>query len=206
MYKEMTPADIIARQTAFRSVEDQLSERPTIPSPSPSEAGGATDQHAAKEWQERCLRLAADFDNFKKRTARENDRRAAEQKNAVVRDLLPVVDNLERALGDGSAQSLLHLREGVELTLRQLTGVLNQHGFTSRNDLGQPFDPQFHEAVGVRTEPMHADDAILEIWQRVWLRGKELFRPAKVVVNDLKRDHPAGHHQNINNQEGAHHG
>ncbi len=106
MYKEMTPADIIARQTAFRSVEDQLSERPTIPSPSPSEAGGATDQHAAKEWQERCLRLAADFDNFKKRTARENDRRAAEQKNAVVRDLLPVVDNLERALGDGSAQSL----------------------------------------------------------------------------------------------------
>ncbi len=205
MYKEMIPADVIARRTAVRPAEDRANERPTIQQPSPSEAGGATDQPAAKEWQERCLRLAADFDNFKKRTARENERRASEQKNALVRDLLPAVDNLERALGDGSAQSMGQLREGVELTLRQLTGVLNQHGFISRNDLGRPFDPQFHEAVCVGDEPMCADHAILEVWQRGWMRGNELFRPAKVVVNDLKRSNAAAYRENIQKENGANH-
>jgi len=206
MYKEMIPADVIARRAAFRPAEDRANERPTIQLPSPSEAGGATDQPAAKEWQERCLRLAADFDNFKKRTARENERRASEQKNALVRDLLPAVDNLERALSDGSAQSMGQLREGVELTLRQLTGVLNQHGFTSRNDLGRPFDPQFHEAACVGYESMCADHAILEVWQRGWMRGKELFRPAKVVVNELKRSNAAAYRENIQEEKGAHHG
>lgn len=204
MYKEMIPADVIARRAAFRSAEDQPKERPTIQSPSPNKAGGATDQPAAKEWPERYLRLAADFNNFM-RTARESERRAAEQKETLVRHLLPVVDNLERALANGPAQSAEQLREGVELTLRQLTQVLNQHGLTSRNDLGRPFDPQFHEAVCVGYEPMCADHTILEVWQRGWLRGKELFRPAKVVVNNLKRSSASEYRENIQHQKGAHH-
>lgn len=172
MYKKMIPADIFARETQLRPVAHGNGDAPLLAE--------------LAEWKERCLRLAADFDNFKKRTSRESERRAAKLRNAFVRELLPVVDNLERALTSNPAHLAERLGEGVQLTLRQLTQVLNQHGFTGRDDLGQPFDPHYHEAVCVRSEPMQPDHTILEVWQRGWLEGKALFRPAKVVVNDLK--------------------
>jgi molecular chaperone GrpE len=187
MYKEMIPADIPTREAKSRRdghAADEFAATQGLPT---SGNGDVTLLAELAQWQDRCLRLAADFDNFKKRTSRESDRRAAELRNALVRELLPVVDNLERALTNNPAPSLERLGEGVQLTLRQLIQVLNQHGFTGRDDLGQPFDPQYHEAVCVRSEPMQPDDAILEVWQRGWLQGTALFRPAKVVVNDLKR-------------------
>lgn len=186
MYKEMIPADILAREAQSRRNEHGDIGSPTTRGLPISGNGDAALLAELAEWKERCLRLAADFDNFKKRTAREGERRAAELRNAFVRELLPAVDNLERALTSNPAHLAERLGEGVQLTLRQLTQVLNQHGFTGRDDLGQPFDPQYHEAVCVRSEPMQPDHVILEVWQRGWLQGKALFRPAKVVVNDLK--------------------
>lgn len=184
MDKETTTANAItanpqSRVEASAANENTSTSRPPAPAPEL-----ALLQAELLEWKERCLRLAADFDNFKKRTARENERRAVERRNALVRDLLPVVDNLERALTSHPAPSPGGLDEGVKLTLRQVMQVLHQHGFTRRDDLGQPFDPQFHEAVGVRSEPQQTDQTILEVWQRGWLQGKMLFRAAKVVVND----------------------
>ena len=186
MYKEMIPADILAREAQSRRNEHGDTESPITQGLPTSGNGDASLLAELAEWKERCLRLAADFDNFKKRTARESERRAAELRNAFVRELLPVVDNLERALTSNPAHLAERLGEGVQLTLRQLIQVLDQHGFTGRDDLGQPFDPQYHEAVCVRFEPMQPDHVILEVWQRGWLEGKTLFRPAKVVVNDLK--------------------
>ena len=186
MYKEMIPADILAREAQSRRNEHGDTESPITQGLPTSGNGDASLLAELAEWKERCLRLAAGFDNFKKRTSRESERRAAELRNAFVRELLPVVDNLERALTSNPAHLAERLGEGVQLTLRQLTQVLNQHGFTGRDDLGQPFDPQYHEAVCVRSEPMQPDHVILEVWQRGWLEGKTLFRPAKVVVNDLK--------------------
>lgn len=186
MYKEMIPADILAREAQSRRNERGDIGSPTTQGLPTSGNGDASLLAELAEWKERCLRLAADFDNFKKRTAREGERRAAELRNAFVRELLPAVDNLERALTSNPAHLAERLGEGVQLTLRQLTQVLNQHGFTGRDDLGQPFDPQYHESVCVRSEPMQPDHVILEVWQRGWLQGKALFRPAKVVVNDLK--------------------
>ena len=186
MYKEMIPADILAREAQSRRNEHGDTESPTTQELPTSGSGDAPLLAELAEWKERCLRLAADFDNFKKRTSRESERRAAELRNAFVRELLPVVDNLERALTNNPAHLAERLGEGVQLTLRQLIQVLDQHGFTGRDDLGQPFDPQYHEAVCVRSEPMQPDHTILEVWQRGWLEGKALFRPAKVVVNDLK--------------------
>lgn len=206
MYKEMIPADVIARQAKGRLSSDSSADRPAIQTVPRTGNEGASVQNELADWKERCLRLAADFDNFKKRTARESECRAAEQKIAFVRELLPVVDNLERALANGPTQTVEQLREGVELTLRQLTRLLNQHGFASRNDLGRPFDPQFHEAVCVGYEPMCADQIVLEVWQRAWVRGNELFRPAKVVVNDLKRSNPAGNPENNDHEKGEYNG
>src|SRR5207253_7865114 len=76
----------------------------------------------------RYLRLAADFDNFRRRTAQEADRRSAAQKEAFIRELLPVIDNLERALASDESASLEQLRQGVQMTLQQLHQLLRHHG------------------------------------------------------------------------------
>jgi molecular chaperone GrpE len=135
--------------------------------------------------RERYLRLAADFDNFRKRTARETARTAAAQKEAFIRDLLPVIDNLERALGSDVSTSPEQLRQGVQMTLQQLTQLLRLHGVEPEESLGRKFNPHFHEAVSVRHDPSQPDHVILETFQRGYRRGNEVFRPAKVVVNDL---------------------
>lgn len=140
-------------------------------------------QLAAEE--ERCARLAANFENFKKRTAQELDQRAAAQKDSLVNDLLPVMDNFERAVASAASASKEQLCEGIQIIWQQLVHVMREHGFETREDIGRPFDPKFHDAVGVRADAKHADNAILEVWRRGWLQGNNLFRPAKVVVNEL---------------------
>ena len=135
--------------------------------------------------RDRCLRLLADFDNFRKRAARETERSAAAQKEAFIRELLPVIDNLERALGSDVSTSPEQLRQGVQMTLQQLTQLLRHHGIEADESLGRPFDPRYHEAVSVGHDPSQPDHVILETFQRGYRRGNEVFRPAKVVVNDL---------------------
>lgn len=186
MYKEMIPANVVARETRLRTAVTRAKESPVIQGLPTSGNGDALLQKELMEWKERCLRLVADFDNFKRRAARESELRALELKNSFVRAVLPVVDNLERALTNSPTHSTEQLREGVQLTLRQLIQALKEHGFTGRDDLGQAFDPRYHEAVCARSEPMRPDHTILEVWQRGWLQGESVFRPAKVVVNDLK--------------------
>ena len=135
--------------------------------------------------KDRYLRLAADFDNFRKRTLRESERTAAARKEAFIRELLPVIDNLERALGSDVSTSPEQLRQGVQMTLQQLTQLLRHHGIEPEESLGRPFDPLYHEAVSVRHDPSQPDHVILGTFQRGYRRGNEVFRPAKVVVNDL---------------------
>jgi molecular chaperone GrpE len=138
--------------------------------------------------RDRCLRLLADFDNFRKRAARETERSAAAQKEAFICELLPVIDNLERVLGSDVSTSPEQLRRGVQMTLQQLTQLLRDHGIEADESRGRPFDSRYHEAVSVGHDPSQPDHVILETFQRGYRRGNEVFRPAKVVVNDLS--HP----------------
>jgi molecular chaperone GrpE len=138
------------------------------------------------------LRLAADFDNFKKRARRDSERQAAAEKEAFIGDLLPVVDNLERALTSEPATFPGSLHQGVTLILQQLAELLRRHGIEAVEDLGRPFDPHRHEAVSVWHDPSQPDQVILEVTQRGYVRGDHVFRPAKVIVNDL--EHPPGAH------------
>jgi molecular chaperone GrpE len=131
------------------------------------------------------VRLAADFDNFRRRSVQETDRRAAAQKEAFIRELLPVIDNLERALSSGTASSHEQLRQGVQMTLQQLQQLLRRHGIEPEESVGQSFDPHRHEAVATQHDPSQPDHTVLEIFQRGYRRGPEVFRPAKVAVNDL---------------------
>jgi molecular chaperone GrpE len=136
------------------------------------------------------LRLAADFDNFRRRGAQESERQAGAQKEAFIRELLPAIDNLERALASDPTNAE-QLREGVQLTLQQLRQLLRRHGVEPEDSLGQPFDPHRQEAVMTRRDPSQPDHTVIETFQRGYRRGEEIFRPSKVVVNDLSRTNAA---------------
>jgi molecular chaperone GrpE len=161
-----------------------------VPTPIPD---SATLQQELAQQKDVHLRLAADFENFKRRTRQESEGRALAQKEAFILELLPVIDNFERALASGAVADSKQFRQGVEMTLQQLQGLLSQHGIESDEIVGQPFDPHLHEALSQRRDPDQADHTILEMFQRGYRRGTKIVRPAKVVVNDLTRSHHAPH-------------
>ena len=139
------------------------------------------------------LRLAADFENFKRRSRQETEARAAAQKDSFIVELLPVIDNLERALAPASSRDSAQFHQGVEMTLKQLQQLLRQHGVESEEIMGKPFDPHRHEALSQGHDPTQPDHAILEVLQRGYQRSSKVVRPAKVVVNDLTSAKPARH-------------
>jgi len=136
--------------------------------------------------KELYLRLAADFENFRRRTAQETDRRARANKDDFIRDLLPIIDNLERAMAASDSSSPAQLREGVKMILQQLHQLLRNHGIERQQTNGHPFNPNQHEAIGLRQDPFQPDGVILETAQPGYRRGDEVLRPAKVIVNEVK--------------------
>jgi len=139
------------------------------------------------------LRLAADFENFKRRSRLESEARAAAQKESFIIELLPVMDNLERALAAGGSRDSAQFHQGVEMTLKQMQQLLRQHGVESELIVGKPFDPHRHEALSQGHDPAKPDHAILEVVQRGYQRGTKVLRPAKVIVNDVTVSQPARH-------------
>ena len=139
------------------------------------------------------LHLAADFENFKKRSRQESEARAVAQKESFIVELLPVIDNLERALAAGASRDSAQFHQGVEMTLKQLQQLLRQHGVESEEIIGKPFDPHRHEALSQGHDPAKPEHTILEVVQRGYQRGAKIVRPAKVIVNDLTASQPARH-------------
>ena len=167
------------------------------PAASASTAGPATTEADSlrkelAEQKDLTLRLVADFDNFKRHNRQESEARAAAQKESFIQELLPALDNLERALASGAPPDSAQFHQGIELTLQQLRQLLRQHGIETQESVGQPFDPHQHEAVSLRHNRAQPDHAILEVLQRGYRRGEKVFRPAKVIVNDLT--HPKHTH------------
>jgi len=167
------PSSATDTQNPPTSVTDAASADPAILQ---KELAGQKDNYA---------RLAAEFDNFIKRTQRDSEQQAAAEKEAFIRDLLPILDNLERALTSEQSNSSEPLRQGVKITLQQVGQLLGRHGIEAVEDMGRPFDPHRHEAISVRHDPYQPDQIILEVTQRGYCRNNKVFRPAKVIVNDL---------------------
>ena len=160
----------------------------TNPNPLESEIAALRQQLEAKEQEansnyDRLLRQTAELDNFKKRTARERDEAIRFANEALVKDLLPVVDNLERAVahasGGGNGKPLV---EGVELVLRQFLDVLMKHGALQIQAVGQPFDPAKHEAMVQVESSDHETNSIVEEFQKGYIFRERLLRPALVSV------------------------
>jgi len=150
------------------------------------EAGPGIDvvRDELEEAKDKYLRALADFDNYRKRVAREKEQYIKCANEELIGNLLEVVDNLERALEASSKNTDYEaLARGVELTLQNLKDVLSGEGLCHIECLGLPFDPNFHEAVmALEKEGAEAETVIDETQKGYTLKGK-VIRPSKVVVS-----------------------
>jgi molecular chaperone GrpE len=129
---------------------------------------------------DRYKRALADLDNYRKRMAQELDRRVTESSDDVLRQWLESVDSVERALLMAEADSSLHL--GLAAVLQQMEATLERLGVTKVGAVGEPFDPERHEAVGVVTSDEVPDRTIVEVARSGYAIGDRVLRPAQVVV------------------------
>ncbi|MDY6851099.1 MAG: nucleotide exchange factor GrpE [Thermodesulfobacteriota bacterium] len=133
---------------------------------------------------DRFLRTQADMENMKKRLDREKADFVKFANEGLLRDLLPVLDNLERALKHADSTSGGQgLKEGLQLTIDDFVNVFKKFGVKAISALGEKFDPNFHEAVMQREDPDIDDNTVLEVIQRGYLLNDRLLRPSMVVVS-----------------------
>ncbi len=134
-----------------------------------------------KDNWDRYLRAAADLENMRKRQKREIDDAKFDAKNKILKEMLPVVDNLERAIEHASQAGTNPIVEGVQLVLRQFTTAFERLEVTAIDAQGQPFDPNLHEAIS-QQESDAAPGTVVQVLQRGYRSGERLLRPALVVV------------------------
>ena len=132
--------------------------------------------------QDRLLRTAAEFDNYRKRIDRERREQADSAAASLLTEILPVVDNLERALQAPATPESAGYRAGVELIHRQMLDLLRKRGVTPIEALGTDFDPRIHQAVSQETSETHRDGEVMEEMQRGYMLGDRLLRAAMVKV------------------------
>ena len=130
--------------------------------------------------QDRLLRTAAEFDNYRKRMDKERRDLAEYTAGEAIKDLLPIIDNLERALQASALDD--PLRKGVELIHKQMLEILRRRGVTPIEALGADFDPNVHEAVTQEESAQHREGEVMEELQRGYKVGDRLLRPAMVKV------------------------
>ncbi len=135
------------------------------------------------ELKDKYLRALADTDNIRKRMRQQSEDTVRLQRENLLRDLLPITDNLERAVdaarGGGNGKPIV---EGVEMVLRSLLDFLRNNGVSPRDSVGQPFDPQFHEAVDHVESGEHPPNTVISEFHRGYQVGERVLRPARVAV------------------------
>lgn len=186
--------------------EDEFSQTTETPDSSPGSASaGGTDpggeipadpleaaRAEAAQFRDKMLRTAADFDNYRKRSRREVQEAEKKGRDSLLRDLLPVFDNLERAVDhatgaqDNVEAAWKGLSEGITLVMRQFHDTLTRLGLERVQAVGQPFDPAVHEAIQHLETDAHPPGTVAAEVQAGYVEGGRLVRPALVVVAKSK--------------------
>jgi molecular chaperone GrpE len=139
-------------------------------------------QRERDEYLDLARRTQADFENYRKRAAREAAAAGERAKSGLVRELLPIVDNLERALAS-AGQGEQHLAEGVHLVHSELIAVLERNGVEQFDPAGQRFDPAEHEALSMRDQDGAESGVVLDVVEKGYRANGTILRPARVVVS-----------------------
>jgi molecular chaperone GrpE len=142
----------------------------------------ARTQRERDEYLDLARRAQADFENYRKRAAKETAAAGERAKSGLVRELLPVVDNLERALAS-AGQGEQHLAEGVRLVHSELVAVLERNGVVQFDPSGERFDPAEHEALSTRGQDGAEPGVVLDVVEKGYRANGTVLRPARVVVS-----------------------
>jgi molecular chaperone GrpE len=180
------------------AVDDTLTadEASADPTPSGEPASVEIDRLAALQAQidalsqerstllDQLLRRQAEFENYRRRVDRERAETYARSRAEVVLELLPVIDNFERALAslEHNSSDAKSLQQGIELIHRQLNDALAKFGLEPVESVGQAFDPNVHEAVSAEPSAEHEENTVIAEFERGYKLGERLLRPAKVKV------------------------
>ena len=132
--------------------------------------------------QDRLLRTAAEFDNYRKRIDRDRRDQADNAMADALEDLLPIMDNLELALSAPAGDDARAYRKGVELIHRQMADLLKKRGVKAIDAVGTDFDPRFHQAVVHEVSGDHREGEVMQELRRGYMLGDRLLRPAMVKV------------------------
>jgi molecular chaperone GrpE len=158
---------------------------PVAPESAPETAGPEPDplahlQEEIGSLKDQLLRRRADFDNFRRRVERDHRAASEDAVIALLSDLLPSLDALEKALG--AAGTLAEIRAGVEITLKDVASTLTRRGVRIEDPTGQRFDPLRHQALSYEPEAGVEDGSIVACYRKGYLMGERLIRPALVKV------------------------
>ena len=175
-------AEINADLTAGKISDDILEEITSVDTSLESEVEDLKAELNSKN--DRLLRLQADFDNFRKRAAKEKLELAATVEQNFLTDLLPLLDNLNRAgeAAGGENSDAETLRKGIEMIKQETVSALSKHGLVQIDTTDKVFDPNFHQAVGTVQDETKEDGAIAVEFQRGYMAHGKVIRPSMVQV------------------------
>ena len=167
-------------------------EKPESPENSESPENPENPEKPAEpDWKDRYARTLADFDNYRKRVARDREELAQFAAKDILKDLLPTVDNLALAL-DKAENKDDPFVQGVKLAYDGFLKALADHGATPIDSVGEPFDANYHEALAQLPSPDVAEGVVMNEVKRGWLLHGKLLRAAQVVVSSGAPEKPAG--------------
>jgi molecular chaperone GrpE len=171
-----------ATKTGDETAADQAEASAGPPPADQADASLRELQREKEALQDRLLRTAAEFDNYRKRMDRERRELSEYAASDVLLELLPIIDNFERALQAQAGPEAEGFRKGVELIHRQMLDLLRKRGATPIDAVGADFDPRFHQAVIHEPSAEHREGEVMQELQRGYMLGERLLRPAMVKV------------------------
>ena len=170
-----------------KKTKPEAEEQEQVKTEAPAEETAKADAKPATDWEakyndlnDRYLRMAAEYDNYRKRSQKEKDNLYTEIRSETVEKFLPVYDNLERALAQETQDAAF--KKGVEMTMNQLVSVMEKLGVVSFGAAGEAFDPQLHNAVMHVEDEALGENVIAEVFQKGFKVGDKVVRFAMVKV------------------------
>lgn len=179
--EEQEGAEAVAKEDQVHTdfSEEELADEPML---TDSETPGVHEELA--ESKDRLLRLAAEYDNYRKRTIREKEELARYASASLMEKLLPVLDTIERGvLFNEKAESLESVKEGLIKVHKQLFDILNKEGLDTIAEAGEPFDVNLHMAVMQETSDQYPDQTVMQVFEKGYRLKDKILRHAKVKVS-----------------------
>lgn len=176
---ESAPADTSQAPEAEPTGTTDSAAEPTDLTPLLEDARAKADEH----WS-MYLRAKAETENMRRRAEMDLEKAHKFGTEKLVRELLPVVDSMELGLAaaSGEAEDLSRIREGMELTLKMMRTALTKMGVTEVNPVGEPFNPEFHQAMSMQESEQTPPNTVLTVMQKGYLLNDRIVRPAMVIV------------------------